>query len=117
MNTQSREPFCLYQKYVSDFEKGDHPVCKYKLLEFCQELEALGLLLSQFDWTYWYSSCHLVDKPDYILDATYKECQFLLTAMVRLERFSPGVLENMRRQGVLLAIIERLQALTLKHAI
>ena len=31
--------------------------------------------------------------------------------MTRLEVFSPGVLENMRRQGILLAIVERLQSL------
>ncbi|BDA61012.1 hypothetical protein NUITMVS1_24750 [Shewanella xiamenensis] len=52
-----------------------------------------------------------MDKPAYIGDASVAQCRLLLTAMTRLEVFSPGVLENMRRQGVLLAIMERLQCL------
>lgn len=53
----------------------------------------------------------MVDRPEYIADASLYECRLLLSAMVRLERFSPGVLQNMRRQGVMLALLERMQQL------
>ena len=110
------QTFGLYQKYATDFTPGDHVLPHSRLNEFCEEVEKFDLLMGNFEWGTWYQSSYLVDKPAYIVDATLKECQLLLTAMLRLERFSPGVLENMRRQGVLLAILERLQCLFLKHA-
>ncbi|EDP98966.1 hypothetical protein KT99_09498 [Shewanella benthica KT99] len=36
--------------------------------------------------------------------------------MTRLEGFSPGVMDNMRRQGVLIAILERYNNFSMKLA-
>ena len=101
----------LYTKYLKDFTAGDASLHRDRMLEFISDLTAQGWLLANFTWDYWYNNSYLVDKPAYIRDASVAQCRLLLTAMTRLEVFSPGVLENMRRQGVLLAIMERLQCL------
>ncbi|MGI1943661.1 DUF6508 domain-containing protein [Shewanella sp. MF08487] len=112
MGTSTRVADCgLYTKYRQDFTAGDANISHGRMLEFIHDLTTQGWLLVNFNWDYWYNNSYLVAKPDYIRDATIVQCQLLLTAMTRLEAFSPGVLENMRRQGILLAIIERLQSL------
>ncbi|BAJ02584.1 DUF6508 domain-containing protein [Shewanella violacea] len=97
----------LYAKYVNVLACGDKPISVGKLHEFTDDLAKSQLLLQDFNWDDWYLNSHLVDRPEYIADASLHECQLLLTAMTRLERFSPGVMDNMRRQGVLIAILER----------
>lgn len=101
----------LYTKYLKDFTAGDVSLHRDRMLEFISDLTSQGWLLANFTWDYWYNNSYLVDKPAYIRDASVAQCRLLLTAMTRLEVFSPGVLENMRRQGILLAIMERLQCL------
>ncbi|MFB2718517.1 DUF6508 domain-containing protein [Shewanella xiamenensis] len=101
----------LYTKYLKDFTVGDAILHRDRMLEFINDLTTQGWLLANFTWDYWYNNSYLVDKPAYIQEASVTQCRLLLTAMTRLEVFSPGVLENMRRQGVLLAIMERLQCL------
>lgn len=103
-----------YTKYVSDLACGEHVNSGRKLHEFIEELSEYRLLLTNFDWDDWYHNSHLVDRPEYIADASLYECQLLLTAMTRLEQFSPGVMDNMRRRGVLLAILERFNCISLK---
>lgn len=98
-------------QYIEDFSGGDRIVNHNRILEFVKDVASAGLILKNFQWSDWYHNSHLVDRPEYIIDATEYECMLLLTAMTRLEKFSPGVLDNMRRKGVLLAIIERLQSL------
>ncbi|MCL1137096.1 DUF6508 domain-containing protein [Shewanella pneumatophori] len=105
----------LYAKYVADLKLGNHIVSDMRLQEFVADLEQCGMLLDEFDWDEWYQNSHMLDRPEYIGDASMYECQLLLTAMARIDRFSPGVLSNMRRQGVLLAIIERFQTLHFKQ--
>ncbi|MCS6154749.1 hypothetical protein G3465_17885 [Shewanella baltica] len=101
----------LYTKYLKDFTAGDVILSHERMLEFINDLTTQGWLLANFTWDYWYNNSYLVDKPAYIREASIAQCKLLLTAMTRLEVFSPGVLENMRRQGILLAIVERLQSL------
>lgn len=101
----------LYTKYLKDFTVGDAILHRDRMLEFINDLTTQGWLLANFTWDYWYNNSYLVDKPAYIQEASVTQCRLLLTAMTRLEVFSPGVLENMRRQGILLAIMERLQCL------
>ncbi|ACA86218.1 DUF6508 domain-containing protein [Shewanella woodyi] len=104
----------LYAKYVSDLACGERALSVFKMHEFIDELAENSLLLTDFNWDDWYHNSHLVDRPEYIADASLHECQLLLTAMTRLEQFSPGVMDNMRRSGVLLAIMERFNCLSLK---
>ncbi|MGI2214092.1 DUF6508 domain-containing protein [Shewanella oncorhynchi] len=112
MGTSTMTSDCgLYTKYLKDFTAGDVILSHERMLEFINDLTTQGWLLANFTWDYWYNNSYLVDKPAYIRDASIAQCKLLLTAMTRLEVFSPGVLENMRRQGVLLAIVERLQSL------
>ncbi|MGX7652467.1 DUF6508 domain-containing protein [Shewanella putrefaciens] len=112
MDTLTMKTDCgLYTKYLKDFTAGDVILSHERMLEFIHDLKTQGWLLANFTWDYWYNNSYLVDKPAYIRDASISQCKLLLTAMTRLEVFSPGVLENMRRQGVLLAIVERLQSL------
>ncbi|AUD60783.1 hypothetical protein AYJ58_15430 [Shewanella sp. Pdp11] len=112
METSTMTSDCgLYTKYLKDFTAGDVILSHERMLEFINDLTTQGWLLANFTWDYWYNNSYLVDKPAYIRDASIAQCKLLLTAMTRLEVFSPGVLENMRRQGILLAIIERLQSL------
>jgi len=112
METSEMTTNCgLYTKYLKDFTAGDVSIHRERMLEFINDLTTQGWLLANFTWDYWYNNSYLVDKPAYIRDASVAQCRLLLTAMTRLEVFSPGVLDNMRRQGVLLAIIERLQCL------
>jgi hypothetical protein len=108
---------CLYQKYGDDFVAGDAKLPNGRMTEFCHDLEREGLLLGNFNWHLWYPASHLLDNPAAIVTASFNQCQILLCAMLRLERFSPGVLENMRRRGVLLAILARLYTLTLSQAV
>lgn len=98
----------LYAEYAKHFTQGEHLVCSSKLHDFTEQLQECGLLLERLDWSDWYQNSHLIDRPEYIGDASLQECQLLLTAMTRLERFSTGLLDNMHHQGVLLAILERL---------
>ncbi|GIU35931.1 MAG: hypothetical protein KJ856_21940 [Gammaproteobacteria bacterium] len=112
METSTMTSDCgLYTKYLKDFTAGDVILSHERMLEFINDLTTQGWLLANFTWDYWYNNSYLVDKPAYIRDASIAQCKLLLTAMTRLEVFSPGVLENMRRQGILLAIVERLQSL------
>ncbi|MCT7947660.1 DUF6508 domain-containing protein [Shewanella septentrionalis] len=112
MDTSTMTSDCgLYTKYLKDFTAGDVILSHERMLEFINDLTTQGWLLANFTWDYWYNNSYLVDKPAYIRDASIAQCKLLLTAMTRLEVFSPGVLENMRRQGILLAIVERLQSL------
>ncbi|QFU22418.1 hypothetical protein FM038_009800 [Shewanella eurypsychrophilus] len=106
----------LYAKYVNILACGEKPISVCKIQEFTDDLAKSHLLLSDFKWDEWYQNSHLVDRPDYIADATLHECQLLLTAMTRLECFSPGVMDNMRRQGVLIAILERYNNFSMKLA-
>ncbi|WP_076409423.1 DUF6508 domain-containing protein [Shewanella sp. UCD-KL12] len=106
----------LYTKYVGNFACGEKPVSVCKLQEFLADLSKSELLLTDFKWDEWYHNSHLVDRPEYIADASLYECQLLLTAMVRLEKFSPGVMDNMRRQGVVIAILERINMFSMKLA-
>ncbi|MGR3971655.1 DUF6508 domain-containing protein [Shewanella sp. 1180_01] len=112
MGTSTMTSDCgLYNKYLKDFTAGDVILSHERMLEFINDLTTQGWLLANFTWDYWYNNSYLVDKPAYIREASIAQCKLLLTAMTRLEVFSPGVLENMRRQGILLAIVERLQSL------
>ncbi|MCL1091779.1 DUF6508 domain-containing protein [Shewanella profunda] len=112
METSIMKTDCgLYTKYLKDFSAGEVILSHERMLEFVNDLKTQGWLLANFTWDYWYNNSYLVDKPAYIRDASIAQCKLLLTAMTRLEVFSPGVLENMRRQGILLAIVERLQNL------
>lgn len=106
----------LYTKYLKDLTAGDVSLHHDRMLEFINDLTTQGWLLANFTWDYWYNNSYLVDKPAYIRDASIAQCKLLLTAMTRLEVFSPGVLENMRRQGILLAIVERLQSLNVSKS-
>ena len=106
----------LYAKYVNILACGDKPISVCKLQEFTQDLAKSQLLLNDFKWDDWYQNSHLVDRPEYIADASLHDCQLLLTAMTRLERYSPGVMDNMRRQGVLIAILERYNNFSMKLA-
>ncbi|WOT03826.1 DUF6508 domain-containing protein [Shewanella youngdeokensis] len=103
----------LYNKYAHDLVSGDHDVSDKRLQNYVAELASLGLILETFKWDEWYSNSYMVDRPEYIAEATLYECQLLVTAMARLDRFSPGVLSNMRRQGVLNAIALRFKVLSL----
>ena len=107
----------LYTQYANDLKLGEHFVSDKRLQEFVTDLETSGILLGQFNWDEWYQNSHLVDRPEYIADASFYECQLLLTAMARIDRFSPGILSNMRCQGVLIAILQRFQTLHYKEAI
>ncbi|TVP12805.1 DUF6508 domain-containing protein [Shewanella sp. KCT] len=106
----------LYSQYATQFARGDQASSQLTMQGFVEQLAQQGLLLDTLNWQEWYQNAHLVDKPDYIREASFYQCRLLLTAMSRLERFSRGVLENMRRQGVLLAILERLNVLTHKSS-
>ncbi|GGI76615.1 DUF6508 domain-containing protein [Shewanella gelidii] len=106
---QTRQLFL--NQYIDEFRSGNNIVAQGRIQDFIEDVAQEGLLLTQFDWADWYQNSHLVDRPEYIASASRYECMLLLTAMTRLERFSPGVLDNMRRKGVLIAIIERLQTL------
>ena len=107
----------LYSKYAAEFKLGKQDVSDTRLQEFVADLEADGILLTSFDWDEWYQYSYMVDRPEYIADASFYECQLLLTAMARIDRFSPGILTNMRCQGVLIAIIERSQSLNYQAAV
>ncbi|MFT5788313.1 MAG: hypothetical protein ACI8SJ_000416 [Shewanella sp.] len=102
----------LYNEYAKDLVIGNHVVSDKRLQDFVADLGREGLLLESFKWDEWYNNSYMVDRPEYIADATLYECQLLVTAMSRLDRFSPGVLSNMRRQGVLNAIAERFKVLS-----
>ncbi|WP_028766919.1 MULTISPECIES: DUF6508 domain-containing protein [Shewanella] len=101
----------LYANYAADLKLANHQVSDLRLQEFVVDIEQCGLMLTQFNWDDWYQNSHLIERPEYIADASLYECRLLLTAMARIDRFSPGILSNMRRKGVLIAIVERLQAL------
>ncbi|MGS0680734.1 DUF6508 domain-containing protein [Shewanella sp. 125m-7] len=107
----------LYAKYVGDLKLSNHFVSDKRLQEFVADLDQSGMLLDEFNWSEWYDNSYMVDRPEYIGDASLYECRLLLTAMARIDKFSPGVLSNMRRQGVLFAIIERFQTLKCQEAV
>lgn len=107
----------LYKEYAQDLVIGNHFVSDKRLQEFVADLDRDGLLLESFKWDEWYNKSYMVDRPEYIADATLYECQLLVTAMSRLDRFSPGVLSNMRQQGVLNAIVERFRTLSFQPEI
>ena len=75
--------FEFYTKYVNDLACGECVGSGHKLHEFMDELSEYRLLLTNFDWADWYQNSHLVDRPEYIADASLYECQLLLTAMAR----------------------------------
>ncbi len=102
-----------FSQYFKEFTCGENRVSANRMAQFIDDLHHHGLILKQFSWSDWYHHSHLVDRPEYIADATAHECMLLLTAMTRLEKFSPGVMENMRRQGVLHAILQRFNAIEL----
>ncbi|MCG9736850.1 DUF6508 domain-containing protein [Shewanella insulae] len=101
----------LYSQYAKQFALGEPRSDQMTMQGFVKQLAERGLLFDNLSWQEWYRHVHLVDKPDYIREASFYQCKLLLTAMSRLEQFSRGVMENMRRQGVLLAILERLNVL------
>ncbi|MGS0825485.1 DUF6508 domain-containing protein [Shewanella sp. 0m-8] len=107
----------LYSKYATDLKLGVHYVSDLRLQEFVADLEADGILLTSFDWAEWYQNSYMVDRPECIAEASFYECQLLLTAMARIDSFSPGILSNMRCQGVLIAIVERFQSLNYHAAV
>ncbi|GIU34842.1 hypothetical protein TUM3794_01740 [Shewanella colwelliana] len=107
----------INSQYRTKLTPGEHLVLAEHLYGFMEAMDHNGLLLAQLNWDEWYQHSYLVDRPDYIGDASFYECQLLLTAMARLEPFSPGVLNNMRRQGVLIAIVDRLTQLSYQVAV
>ncbi|WP_394203643.1 DUF6508 domain-containing protein [Shewanella waksmanii] len=115
MNTSMNSS--LYSRYADLFLQGDKLVCITQFQQFVVELEQNDILLDELNWDEWYEHSHFVDRPEYIADATWYQCLLLLTAMARLEKFSPGVIDNYRRQGVLIAIITRMQSLSMSIAV
>ena len=100
----------IYERFGNCLEEsGSKFLCNKK--DFEKELESRNLLLISFRWEDWYNYSHLIDRPDYISDATIFECQLILTAIIRLERFSPKTLDNMRQLGVIKAVMDRLSRL------
>lgn len=107
VNTLLRHTSFFYERFGNCLKKsGSEFLCNKK--DFEKELESRDLLLISFRWEDWYNHSHFIDRTDYISDATLFECQLILTAIIRLERFSPKTLDNMRRLGVLKAVMDRL---------
>lgn len=107
----NRDGFGLYRPFMSWLAAGEHELSGADAGEFISALKASSLEQVGFDWKDWYERTHLVDKPAYLEQASLHDCRVILSAMLRLERFSPGVVENLRRQGVLCALMARLDAL------
>ncbi|MPY21368.1 hypothetical protein FM037_19390 [Shewanella psychropiezotolerans] len=104
----------IHERFGSCLEKsGSSLLCNKKNFE--KELENRNLLLISFRWEDWYNYSHFIDRPDYISDSTIFECQLILTAIIRLERFSPKTLDNMRQLGVLKAVMDRLSWFASSH--
>lgn len=103
--------FGLYRPFLSWLAAGEHELSGGDASAFLSALRASSLELVGFDWKDWYERTHLVDNPTYLETASLHDCRVILSAMLRLERFSPGVVENLRRQGVLCALMARLDAL------
>lgn len=112
MHSQSStDGFGLYQPYLAWLAAGEHEQASGDTKAFIDQLRRAKLELDDFDWKAWYDRTHLVDKPDYLAQASLLDCRVIISAMLRLERFSPGVVENLRRQGVLCALMARLDTL------
>ncbi|WP_372870144.1 DUF6508 domain-containing protein [Shewanella sp.] len=107
----TRESFGLYRPFLPWLAAGEHDLSCEDASAFHTKLKASRLELAAFDWKDWYERTHLVDKPAYLETASVHDCRVIISAMLRLERFSPGVMENLRRQGVLCALMARLDEL------
>ena len=106
-NSLLRHASFFYATFGNCLEtSGSSLLCNKKHFE--KELESRNFLLVSFRWEDWYNHSHFIDRTDYISDATLFECQLILTAIIRLERFSPKTLDNMRQLGVIKAVMDRL---------
>ena len=84
-----------------------------ELIRFDQEMYAARLVRS-IDWMRWAGTPEarrLIDDPAAIAEATHDDLIYLLTTIIRGERFSDGNIAGAFRRGTLLAIAERARAL------
>lgn len=71
-------------------------------------------LVRPVDWMRWAGSPeaqHLIADPTAIADATHDDLIYLVTTILRGERFSDGEIAGAYERGTLLAIAQRAQAL------
>lgn len=80
---------------------------------FVSEMYAAGLVRS-IDWMRWAGTPEakrLIADPAAIVDATHDDLVYLLTTIIRGERFSDGQIAGAYERGTLLAIAQRANAL------
>ncbi len=69
-----------YQTYRHDFARGEQDYNPATVHKFVAEMKRQGMLLNEFSWDDWYQNSHMVDRPEYIADASLYECRLLLSA-------------------------------------
>jgi hypothetical protein len=79
---------------------------------FAVEAAALGLEEPGFDWQAW-PPAHSgeVSDPAFVAGADPETLRRIMTTHLRMNRFADGHLELIEQQGVLAAVVARLQAL------
>lgn len=68
-------------------------------------------LMVQFDWSRWNRGRRLAKKPAGIEQASAPDCQKLITAIVRNDRFCEGALLSALEHGLIQACLQRLAGL------
>lgn len=89
--------------------EGSLPYFDYtiKVIDFIETLSGNGFI-QPFDWMIWREGERLVDHPELLRRANLQTLRKLLTAHVRVDRFSEGHLAAMFESGPIAMILKRL---------
>jgi len=105
--SNENENFGSWQTNSSSFP---HINYSQKVHDFLDALEVNGLI-TIFDWRTWEYGEKIFENPSLIETLEFIDIQFLLTLIVRKERFCEGVLMNAIDNGMILKILIQLKKL------
>ncbi|MBB5939013.1 DUF6508 domain-containing protein [Streptomyces zagrosensis] len=108
----AREIIALYRPAPRAATAAPPPLGMTPIEYFAVMASARGLAEQGFDWANWgpYQDGRISD-PAFIASADTETLRRITTAHLRIDRFVGGHLEQIEREGVLDAVVDRLQTL------
>lgn len=100
----------LFGSWQTDSSSFPHINYSQKVHDFLEALDA-NRFITVFDWTMWDYGKAIYKDPTLIASLDFTDLKYLLTLIVRKERFCEGVLLNAIDNGMILSILMRLDTL------
>ncbi len=104
----------LFGEWVESTSSFPHIDYSQQVRDFLKALDDNGLI-TVFDWTTWEHGERIFNDHTLISSLEFMEIQFLLTTIVRKERFCEGFLLNAIKDGIILSALIQLETLYSKE--